>query len=143
MANLANNEAIGDFTHIYTLDYLDMISIGTAGQVTIATIPAGGAMEMVGVLEETAVAGTTTLVIDIGTTAGDPDEFIDALDVAAMTVPVFNTGDAFTTGYTQVVGATATAAPVLLEITDANIADATAGKLVIGMRIIDLGRFAV
>jgi hypothetical protein len=142
MAKLANNEANGDFTHIVTLDYTDLQTIGTGGQTTIATIPAGGAVELVGVLEETAFAGTTSLVIDIGTTAADPDEFIDALDVDAMTVPVFNTGDAFTTNYTQAVKAVASATSVLLEVTDAAIASATAGKLVIGLRILDLKRFA-
>ena len=51
---------------------------------------------MVGVYESEAFAGTTSLVIDVGTSSGDPDEFIDALDVDAMSAPVLNTGDAFT-----------------------------------------------
>ena len=130
MAILSNNEARGDVT--------------SAGQVTIATIPAGGGLELCAVYEETAVAGTTTLVIDIGTTAGDPDEFIDALDVGAMTAPVYNTGDLFEASNAEGIALVAlsnTAQDVLLEITDANIATATAGKLVIGLRIVDLGRF--
>ena len=93
MPILANNEARGDFTHVISLTYEDLQSIGNGGQRTIATIPAGGAVALVMVDEATAFAGTTSLVVDIGTTSADPDEFIDALDVAAMTVPVFNTGD--------------------------------------------------
>jgi len=141
MAELSNNEAGRGFTHVYTATYEDLQTIGNGGQATIATIPAGGAVECVGVYESEAVAGTTSLVIDIGTTAGDPDEFIDALDVDGMTAPVFNTGDAFTGAQSQPVGGTNSAVSVLLEVTDAAIASATAGKIVVGLRIVDLGQF--
>jgi len=142
MSELSNNEAGRGFTHVYTATYEDLQTIGNGGQLTIATIPAGGAVELAGVYESVAFAGTTSLVIDVGTTAGDPDEFIDALDVDAMTAPVFNTGDAFTDGQSQPVGGTNTAASVILEVTDAAIASATAGEIVIGLRIVDLGQFA-
>ena len=142
MPELSNNEAGRGFTHVYTATYEDLQTIGNGGQLTIATIPAGGAVEMAGVYESVAFAGTTSLVIDVGTTAGDPDEFIDALDVDAMTAPVFNTGDAFTDAQSQPVGGTNTAASVILEVTDAAIASATAGEIVIGLRIVDLGQFA-
>lgn len=86
----------------------------------------------------------------MGTTAGDPDEFIDALDVDAMSGPVANTGDAFVQadGTTTIAGGSlpvklvAADTDVILEVTDAAIASATAGELVVGLRIIDLGRFA-
>jgi hypothetical protein len=41
------------------------------------------------------VGSSSSLVIDVGTTLADPDEFINALDVDAMTVglPTVNTGD--------------------------------------------------
>lgn len=142
MAELTNNESGRGFTHVYTATYEDLQTIGNGGQATIATIPAGGAVEMVGVYESEAFAGTTTLVIDVGTSSGDPDEFIDALDVDAMSAPVFNTGDAFTGNQSQPVGGTNSATSVLLEVTDAAIASATAGKIVIGLRIVDLGQFA-
>jgi len=142
MAELSNNEAGRGFTHVYTATYEDLQTIGNGGQATIATIPAGGAVECVGVYESEAFAGTTSLVIDVGTSSGDPDEFIDALDVDAMTAPVFNTGDAFTGNQSQPVGGTSSATSVLLEVTDAAIASATAGKIVIGLRIVDLGQFA-
>lgn len=131
------------FTDVITLDYIDLQAIGNGGQSTIATIPAGGAVELVYVDESVAFAGTNSLVIDIGTTGGDPDEFIDALAVDAMTVPVANTGDAFTAaGTTEIVSAVAADTPVLLEVTDAAIDSATAGKITIGLRIIDARRFA-
>jgi len=142
MPELSNNEAGRGFTHVYTATYEDLQTIGNGGQLTIATIPAGGAVELAGVYESVAFAGTTSLVIDVGTTAGDPDEFIDALDVDGMSAPVFNTGDAFTDAQSQPVGGTNTAASVILEVTDAAIASATAGEIVIGLRIVDLGQFA-
>ena len=142
MSELSNNEAGRGFTHVYTATYEDLQTIGNGGQLTIATIPAGGAVELAGVYESVAFAGTTSLIIDVGTTQGDPDEFINALDVDAMTAPVFNTGDAFTGGQSQPVGGTNTAASIILEVTDAAIASATAGEIVIGLRIVDLGQFA-
>ena len=142
MSELSNNEAGRGFTHVYTATYEDLQTIGNGGQLTIATIPAGGAVELAGVYEAEAFAGTTSLVIDVGTSSGDPDEFIDALDVDAMTAPVFNTGDAFTGGQSQPVGGTNTATSIILEVTDAAIASATAGEIVIGLRIVDLGQFA-
>jgi len=142
MPELSNNEAGRGFTHVYTATYEDLQTIGNGGQLTIATIPAGGAVELAGVYKSIAFAGTTSLVIDVGTTAGDPDEFIDALDVDGMSAPVFNTGDAFTGGQSQAAGGTNTAASVILEVTDAAIASATAGEIVIGLRIVDLGQFA-
>ena len=142
MPELSNNEAGRGFTHVYTATYEDLQTIGNGGQLTIATIPAGGAVELAGVYEAEAFAGTTSLVIDVGTSTGDPDEFIDALDVDAMSAPVFNTGDAFTGNQSQPVGGTNTAASVILEVTDAAIASATAGEIVIGLRIVDLGQFA-
>ena len=141
MPELSNNAAGRGFTHVYTADYTDLQTIGNGGQATIAPIPAGGAVEMIGVYEATAFAGTTSLVIDVGTTGGDPDEFIDALDVDAMSAPVFNTGDAFTGNQSQPAGGTNTATSILLEVTDAAIASATAGELVIGIRIVDLGQY--
>lgn len=140
---LSNNESIGDFTHVITLDYaqLNTIKGQSAQQETIATIPAGGAVELVMVYEATALAGASDITIDIGTSGADPDEFINALDVDGMTVPVANTGDAFTTGYSQAVSPVATDTDILLEV-NGTTANLTAGKIVIGIRILDLGRFA-
>jgi len=141
MSKLTINEAaVNGYTHVYTADFNDLITIGNGGQATIAVVPAGAAVELVTVLEKTAFAGTTSLVIDVGTTGGDPDEYIDALDVDAMTVPVSNTGDVFTGAQSQAVGVAADT-PVLLEVTDAAIASATAGEIVVGLRIADLSQF--
>jgi hypothetical protein len=141
MAKVAINE-LGGFTDVVRLDYNDLIAIGNGGTRVIAKIPANSAVELAGVAETVAVTGSTTLVIDVGTTSADPDEFIDALDVDAMTVPVFNTGDQFTSGYSKAVKAVASETDVYIKVTDSAVASITAGEIVIGLRVLDLNRFA-
>lgn len=141
MAKVAINE-LGAFTDVVSLDFNDLIAIGNGGTRVIAKIPAHGAVELAGVANTVDIAGSISLVIDVGTTSADPDEFIDALDVDAMTVPVFNTGDQFTSGYTKAVKAVTSATEVYIKVTDSAIASLTAGKIVIGLRIIDLAKFA-
>jgi hypothetical protein len=138
MAKLTVNEAAqSGLTHAFKFTFEDLQAIGNGGQETLFTKKAGQFVELAVVKEEVAFAGTTSLVIDVGTTGADPDEYINALDVDAMTVAVANTGDAFTTGYTQAVDAAAADEAVVLEVTDANIASATAGEVLIGFRVID------
>ena len=141
MSKVAINE-LGAFTDVVSLDFNDLIAIGNGGTRVIAKIPAHGAVELAGVANTVDIAGSSSLVIDVGTTSADPDEFIDALDVDAMTVPVFNTGDQFTSGYTKAVKAVTSATDVYIKVTDSAIASLTAGKIVIGLRIIDLAKFA-
>lgn len=148
MAKVAINES-GVFTDYVRLDYNDLKEIGNGGTRVIAQIPAHGAVELVGVAKTVAVAGTTSLVFDVGTTIADPDEFINALDADAMTLPVFNTGDQFqagtvttATGLTQAVQRGTAVQDVYIKVTDAAIASMTAGEFVIALRIIDLAKFS-
>ena len=148
MAKVTVNEG-SVFTDYVRLDYNDLIAIGNGGTRVIATIPAHGAVELVGVANTVDIAGSSSLVIDVGTTLADPDEFINALDVDAMTVPVFNTGDQYTagtatssSGLTQAVKQSASAADIYIKVTDSAIASLTAGEIVIGLRIVDLAKFA-
>ena len=153
MARLTVNEAgTSGYTHVISLSFDDLAKIklgtdpfngetlDTAGQLPIATIPAGGADELAGVFESTALAGASDITLDVGTTGGDPDEFIDALDVDAMSAPVFNSGDSFTGSQSQAVPFQAETS-VLAEV-NGTTASLTAGNIVIGLRIIDLGSFA-
>ena len=144
-----NEAAYGGLTHVVILDYLDLIAIGTGNQKTLVTLKAGSAVELCVVHKITAAAGSTSVVFDVGTTGADPDDYIDNLDADGMTAPVFNTGDKFTagtgtagTGLSQAIGSTATDVPVLLEVNDASLASLTAGKWLIGFRILNLARFA-
>jgi|TARA_R100000426_G_scaffold149_1_gene213 hypothetical protein len=153
MARLTVNEAgTSGYTHVISLSFDDLAKIklgtdpfngetlGTAGQLPIATIPAGGAVELAGVFESTALAGASDITLDVGTTGGDPDEFIDNLDVDGMSAPVFNSGESFTGNQSQAVPFQAETS-VLAEV-NGTTASLTAGNIVIGLRIIDLGSFA-
>ena len=145
---LSNNEAKGDFTDVITLDFEDIKTAGTTAT-AFATIPAGGGVDVAVVFEAEALTGATDITLNGGTTSSDPDEFIDALDVDAMSAPVANTGDALvqSAGNTTIAGGSL---PVGLTQSDATVyykfggttGDLTAGKVVIGLRIFDLGRFA-
>jgi len=151
MSQLTINETSGDFTHVAKLDHNDLVSIGNGGTRKLFTIPAGAAVDLVGVVNSVDIVGSSTLQIDVGTTLSDPNEFIKDLDVDAMTVfaPTFNTGTALyqstatTTvkgGSHPVAGASADTA-VYIKITDSAAASIAAGEVVIGIRLIDLSRF--
>lgn len=139
-----------DFDVIAVFDYNAIIDNATSSnQATIGTIPAGGAVLYVGVYEATALVGASDITLDVGTTTADPDEFIDALDVDGMTVPVYNTGDLMvqSAGTTTFLGGglpvkpVASATPIVAEW-NGTVGDLTAGEVVIGIKFADLGRFA-
>ena len=141
MAKVAINE-LGGFTDVVRLDYNDLKAIGNGGSLVIAKLPANSAVELAAVANTVDIAGSSTLVIDVGTTGADPDEFIDALDVDAMTVPVFNTGDQFTSGYSKAVKAVTSETEVYVKVTDSAVASLTAGEIVIALRVLDLNKFS-
>lgn len=147
---LTNNEN-GPFTDVVKLTYTDLIAIGTGNTKQIGILPVGAALELIGVINTVDIAGSTSLVFDIGYT-GTNSAFIDTLDVDGMTVglPTYNTGSDFvksaatTTfkGGALPVKPVSAATPILLKVTDAALASLTAGEVVIGFRILNLGRFA-
>jgi hypothetical protein len=150
MPQLVNNER-SPYTDVVKLTAADLIAIGNGGTRVIATIPAGGAVELCTITNTVDIVGSSNLVVDVGTTLADPDEFVNALDVDAMTVglPTVNQGDQFTagtavstTGLTQAVLPRATAAPIYIKVTDSAVASITAGEIMIGFRILDLTKFA-
>lgn len=145
MAKLTVNERGGGLTDKVVLDFNELIAIGNGGTKQIATIPAGGFVELACVTNTVDIVGSSSLVVDVGTTIADPDEFINALDVDSMTVlvPAINTGDQFTagtavssTGLTQGVKPVASETPVYIKVTDAAIASITAGEIVVSLRIV-------
>lgn len=144
------NEAAGTLVnYVANVSFSDLIAAGNGGQIRIATLPAGSGVLSCIVWEKTAFVGSSSMVVDIGTTSSDPDEFIDALDVDAMSAPVANTGDAFVqaAGNTTIKGGVlpvsivATATPVLLEINDSSVASLTAGELVVALQVVDFSKF--
>lgn len=146
-----NNEAGRGFTHFAKFDYNGIAGNATsANQVTIATIPVGGALTRVFAYETTALAGATDITLDVGVSAADPDEFIDAWDIDGGT-PNIGNGDAWDTaaagagsgaqlmsqfgGGTK--GAVSTASQSVLAEFNGTVASLTAGEVFIAMNIID------
>ena len=149
MPKLTVNEAASGFTHIVSVEFSDLVAQGTGVSKAIAVLPAGSAVELVGIHKATAAAGSTSVVLDVGTTSATPTEFIASLDADAMTVPVYNTGTLFvqSAGTTTIEGGSLPVKPVsadttvYLKVTDAALASLTAGRWVIGMRVLNLGQF--
>lgn len=151
MAQITVNEAVGDFTHYIKLDYVDLKAIGTGNTKNLLTLPAGSAVDLVGVVKTTEIAGSSTVVIDVGY-SGTAGAFISQWDADAATVnsPVFNTGSDFvqTAGNTTIKGgslpvkAVSSATSVQLKVTDSSLASLTAGQIIVGLRVINLARFA-
>ena len=133
--------ALSGFTHAYKLTAAEITSLGTTNQKTIAQIPPGGVCTGAAVFQITAKSGTTSdLVLDVGTTTADPDEFIDATALHNMTKAAFNSGDSFTVGGDAntgngAVNNTASALNVVLEPTFTGTV--TAGEWLIALKILD------
>jgi len=146
-SQLVNNES-AIRTYVYVADFTGIQANATsANQKTIGVIPAGGAVAFAYAYEEVALVGASDITLDVGTTAGDPDEFIDAWDANAGT-PACNTGDAcvqvagnstYLAGW-KPVGISATATPILAEW-NGTVASLTAGKVVVVVGVIDPGNF--
>ena len=149
MPKLTVNESASGFTHIVSVEFSDLVAQGTGVSKAIAVLPAGSAVEFVGINKATAAAGSSSVVLDVGTTSATPTEFIASLDADAMTVPVYNTGTLFvqSAGTTTIEGGALPVKPVsadttvYLKVTDAALASLTAGRWVIGMRVLNLGQF--
>lgn len=150
MPQITVNESVGDFTHVVKLDYLDLQAIGSGNSKTILTLPAGSAVDLVGIINTVDIVGSSSLAVEVGYT-GTTAAFIASLDVDAQTVnlPVFNTGSDFVqaAGTTTIEGgslpvkAVSADTAVVIKVTDAALASITAGEIVIGFRVINLGRF--
>jgi hypothetical protein len=139
---VAQQERFLGFTDIYKLTAAEITSLGTGAQKTIAVLPPGGVVTGCAVFERVTSAGTSTdLTLDVGTTAGDPDEFIDALDLDGLTKAAFNTGDVLVNtaaGY----AINNTASPVNIIIEPNFTGTVTAGEWHIALTILDPGALA-
>ena len=147
---LSNNES-KDFTDAHRFTYLDLqatgylSAIGAANQRKIGTVPAGGAVNICAFYEVTGAGTATDITCDVGVTAADPDDFIDALDVDGLTKAAYNTGDVLTTSGddgTLYVNNSASAVDILMEI-NGTVANLTAGEWVIAFNVLDPGRFGI
>jgi len=161
MAKVTNNEKF-PYTDIVRLSFSDIIANTTAleaGTFQIATIPAGGAIELVTIARPQNFTATSTLTLSVGTTSGTPTELMAAGTIgqgAGAIAPLSNTGSVFAlapgASYSQAtastvkggslpVNATATAVPVYAKTSAALTSGETTGVVVIGLRIIDTAQY--
>jgi hypothetical protein len=160
MAKLTNNER-SPFTDVVRLTFNDIIANTTAlqaGTFQIATIPAGGAIDLVAIARPEGFTATSTLTLSVGTTSGTPTELMAAGTIGGSSAiaPLANTGSLFVLApgatYSQAtastvkggalpVNATATAVPVYAKTSAALTSGETTGVVVIGLRIIDTAQY--
>jgi hypothetical protein len=141
MAKLVNNEK-SPFTDVITFTSAELAAIGGSTKV-IARIPPGGALEfcVIATGETFAVGATVTaptgnLSIGDGTTAALFS--LAALPPStATTAAQYNTGSGFTSAATKPIGIATTGTNVVLTVVAGNYSSLDAGKIVIGLRIID------
>jgi len=153
MAKLVNNEK-SPFTDLVRLSFNDILANTTAlqaGTYQIATIPAGGCLDLVTIARPEGFTATSTLTLSIGTTSGTPTELMAAGTIGGSSAiaPLNNTGSVFvqTAGNTTIKGgslpvnATATAVPVYAKTSAALTSGETTGVVVIGLKIIDTAQY--
>ena len=149
MAKLTINEAAAGYTHKLAFDYVDLqrsgflSTIGAANQRQVGSQAPGDIIEIASFMQIVDPAGATNLTLDFGTTGADPDDYIDNLDVDAMTQVAFNTGDAFvgTDSGTEttsnvingVANNTTSALPLYMEF-NGTVSSLTAGSWVLAWR---------
>ena len=149
VTKLTVNESAGDFTHVLVLDAADIVAAGNTAT-EFATIPAGGALDVAVAYAATDITGGSSVTLSVGTTSGTPDEFIKDADIDAANALVANTGDSLEAGSAAATKIKGGSLPVGLATSDTKVyykfggtvSSITAGKIIIGLRIFDLGRFA-
>lgn len=154
MAKVSNNERC-PYTDIVRLSFSDIIANTTAlqaGTFQIATIPAGGCLDLVTIARPAGFTETSTLTLSIGTTSGTPVELMAAGTIGGSSAiaPLSNTGSVFVAGSAATttylggakpVNATATAVPVYAKTSAALNAAESTGVVVIGLKIIDTAQY--
>jgi len=153
MAKVSNNEKC-PYTDIIRLSHNDIIANTVAlqaGTYQIATIPAGGCLDLVTIARPQGFTATSTLTLSIGTSA-TPTELMAAGTIGGSSAiaPLNNTGSVFVAGTAATttylggakpVNATATAVPVYAKTSAALTSGETTGVVVIGLKIIDTAQY--
>lgn len=157
MAELSNNESVGDFTHVLRLSTQDIIDAST-NRTVWGQIPVGGAIDVAFAVESVAFAGASDITLEVGT-GTDDDTLIASFDIDGNDgATVYNTGTAFAksaatttieAGATPTSGAAssgervgAATATNLIYKFGGTVANLTAGEVIIGVRMFDPLRFA-
>ena len=153
MPKLANNER-GGFTDAIRLTAADLAAIAAgSGTRTIATIPAGGAVELVGLVTSQSFSASPNGNLSVGI-SGTTAKYISAAAASqtAGSAGRYNTGSGFTagtgvtgSGLSQAIDFVATDTPVILTVAAGSSTGAysaqTSGEVVVALRILDPVRF--
>lgn len=153
MPKLVNNER-GGFTDAIRLTAADLAAIAAgSGTRTIATIPAGGAVELVGLVTSGSFSAAPNGNLSVGI-SGTTAKYISAAAASqsAGAAGRYNTGSGFTagtgvagSGLSQAIDFVATDTPVILTVAAGSSTGAysamTSGEVVVALRILDPVRF--
>lgn len=153
MPKLTNNER-GGFTDAIRLTAADLAAIAAgSGTRTIATIPAGGAVELVGLVTSAGFSAAPNGNLSVGTSA-TAARYISAAAAAqsAGAAGRYNTGSGFTagtavtgSGLSQAIDFVAADTPIILTVNAGSSTGAysamTSGEIVVAIRILDPVRF--
>lgn len=147
------NEAPFGYTHSFAFDWRDLqtsgflSTIGAANQRVIGLFKPSDVVTDVVVHQVVDPVGTSDLTLDVGFTSADPDDFIDNLDLDAMTQAAYNTGDQFigtdsgaaTTSnvINGVLRNSASSTSILMEL-NGTVANLTAGSWIIAWRQLEV-----
>jgi hypothetical protein len=148
MPKLTNNER-GGFTDAIRLTAADLAAIAAGGAKTIATIPAGGAIELVGLSTSGSFSTTPTGNVSVGI-SGTTAKYLAAAVPGTTTASAgrYNTGSGFTagtgvtgSGLSQAIDFVTVDTPVILTAVAGNYSALTSGEIVVAIRILDPVRF--
>lgn len=144
MPRLSNNED-HDFSNLFQVSFTELqtagylSTLGAANQKIIGVVPAGASVRLCAVYIGAAFTGATDIVLNIGTTAATPNEFIAALDVDALTKAAYNTGTPLST-VARYVNNTTSSQPIYMQW-GGTFASLTAGAVVIAYSLYNPGRY--
>ena len=132
----------GGYTDAVRLTAADLAAIASGGARTIATIPAGGAVELVSLSTSVAFSAAPTGNVSVGL-ASTPAKYILAAapGQTVATAGRFNTGSGFTGGATAAIDPVTVDTAVVLTAVAGNYAAQTSGEIVVALRILDPVRF--
>ena len=150
MPQVANNER-SPFTDVVTFTASELAAIAAAGGTkVVARIPRGGAVELVGIATTESFSTTPTGAVSVGISGTAAKHIASAVPPATTaTAPRFNTGTGFTagtgtsaSGMVQAIDMATADTDIILTVAAGNYSALTAGKIVLGFRIIDMAKFA-
>ena len=118
----------------FSYEQLKEIAMLPAGRKAIAIIEFGSALEIVGVFVPDAFNGVSTAAVSVGTSSNST-AFTNSRSLSTSSVS-YNSGAQYTAGVPKLLSSSANYV-VYLYVTG-DIPNATSGKLIVGMRNVDL-----